>query len=158
MGEQLKNITDEDFMNKKTTKERAIKVISDKSGVLVPAILNNMKLTSQLGIDSLDHVEMTIGLEEEFDIEITDEDAEKWKTVVGVIKYIEGRFPPDKDFEQKPIRDDSKAFVKLPYNDYHKVVGILQRWLAHRLHAVNTEEVEKMHKVLLGLKVEGIEK
>ena len=131
---------------KKTTEERAIKVISDKSGVSAPAILNNMKLTSQLGIDSLDHVEMTIGLEEEFDIEITDEDTENWKTVADVIEYIEGR--------QEPIRDDSKAFVKLPYNDYHKVVGILQRWLAHRLHAVNTEEVEEMHKVLLGLKVE----
>ena len=131
---------------KKTTEERAIKVISDKSGVSAPAILNNMKLTSQLGIDSLDHVEMTIGLEEEFDIEITDEEADKWKTVADVIEYIEGR--------QEPIRDDSKAFVKLPYNDYHKVVGILQRWLAHRLHAVNTEEVEEMHKVLLGLKVE----
>jgi acyl carrier protein len=46
-----------------------------------------------LGADSLDTVELVMALEEEFDIEIPDEDAEKMTTVADAIKYLESHVP-----------------------------------------------------------------
>ena len=49
------------------------------------------RLAQDLGADSLDRVELITQLEEEFDIEITDEDAEKMKRVQDVVVYVERR-------------------------------------------------------------------
>ena len=46
-----------------------------------------------LGADSLDTVELVMALEEEFDLEIPDEDAEKMTTVADAIKYLESHVP-----------------------------------------------------------------
>jgi acyl carrier protein len=48
-------------------------------------------LRDDLGADSLDCVELVMLVEEEFDIEIADEDAENWKTVQDVVSYVESR-------------------------------------------------------------------
>jgi acyl carrier protein len=41
-----------------------------------------------LGLDSLDHVELTMSLEEEFGIDISDEDADKWKTEEATVQHL----------------------------------------------------------------------
>ena len=52
-------------------------------------VKEDSKFIEDLGADSLDVVELVMALEEKFDIEITDEDAEKILTVADAIKYIE---------------------------------------------------------------------
>lgn len=50
-------------------------------------------LVDDLGFDSLDIVEVTMGIEEKFDIQIGDEIATQWKTVGDIVIYLEGVLP-----------------------------------------------------------------
>lgn len=61
---------------------------SDKAAV-VPANLGEDATLESFDVDSLDRVELVMAYEEEFGIEITDEDAEAWKTVGDVIGYLQ---------------------------------------------------------------------
>ena len=63
--------------------------IIDKLGVEESQIAPEASFIDDLGADSLDTVELIMALEEEFDLEIPDEDAEKMTTVGEAIKYIE---------------------------------------------------------------------
>lgn len=63
-------------------------VIADKLEVEPSKITPEANFTDDLGADSLDVVELVMALEEEFDIEIPDEEAEKLTTVQSVIDYI----------------------------------------------------------------------
>ena len=72
---------------KKATK-RVKKVIMEQLGVKEEQITDNASFVDDLGADSLDTVELVMALEEEFDCEIPDEEAEKITTVEEVIKYI----------------------------------------------------------------------
>lgn len=67
--------------------ERAIKVLKEQLGV--SEINNTDRLDEDLGGDSLDLIETTMALEDEFGIEIPDEFAEQWITVQNVLDYIE---------------------------------------------------------------------
>ena len=64
-------------------------VIIDKLGVEEDKIVPEASFVDDLGADSLDTVELIMQLEEEFGIEIPDEDAEKMTTVKSVVDYIE---------------------------------------------------------------------
>ena len=64
-------------------------IIAEQLGVKPEEVTPAASFVDDLGADSLDTVELIIALEEEFNIEIPDEDAEKMKTVGDVIKYIE---------------------------------------------------------------------
>ena len=64
-------------------------IISDQLGVKKEQGTNDAKFIDDLGADSLDTVELIMALEEEFGIEIPDEDAEKMVTVGEAVKYIE---------------------------------------------------------------------
>ena len=64
------------------------KIIVDQLGVDESKITENSSFVDDLGADSLDIVELIMAFEEEFDIEIPDEDAEKMKTVGDAIKYL----------------------------------------------------------------------
>lgn len=64
------------------------KIISKKLDIKIEKIFNNASFLEDLGADSLDIVELIMALEEEFDIEILDEDAEKINTVQKSIDYI----------------------------------------------------------------------
>lgn len=66
-------------------------VISDKLEVEASKITPEANFTDDLGADSLDVVELVMALEEEFDIEIPDEEAEKLQTVQAVIDYIDAK-------------------------------------------------------------------
>lgn len=71
------------------TLERVKKIIVDRLGVDESEIKEEASFKDDLGADSLDVVELVMELEDEFDLEISDEDAEKIATVGDVIKYIE---------------------------------------------------------------------
>tara|TARA_B100001996_G_scaffold361482_1_gene328251 strand:+ start:292 stop:525 length:234 start_codon:yes stop_codon:yes gene_type:complete len=64
-------------------------VIIDKLGVEESAITKEAHFVDDLGADSLDTVELIMEFEEEFGIEIPDEDAEKITTVANALEYIE---------------------------------------------------------------------
>ena len=66
------------------------RIIMEELGVDPAKVTNDASFVDDLGADSLDTVELVMAFEEEFDIEITDEDAEKMRTVADVIKYVSG--------------------------------------------------------------------
>ena len=66
-------------------------IVVDQLGVDEDQVTEDASFVDDLGADSLDTVELIMALEEEFDIEIPDEDAQKIKTVKDVIEYIESK-------------------------------------------------------------------
>ncbi len=70
--------------------DRVKKIIVDQLGANPEQVTPEASFIDDLGADSLDTVELVMALEEEFDIEIPDEDAEKIATVGHAIEYIEG--------------------------------------------------------------------
>ena len=64
-------------------------IIVEQLGVEEGEVTNSASFTDDLGADSLDIVELVMAFEEEFDIEIPDEDAEKISTVQEAVDYIE---------------------------------------------------------------------
>lgn len=68
--------------------ERVKKIIVDRLGVEESIVTPEATFKDDLGADSLDVVELVMELEDEFDMEISDEDAEKIVTVGDVVEYI----------------------------------------------------------------------
>jgi acyl carrier protein len=71
--------------------ERIKSIIVEQLGVSMEEVTREASFIEDLGADSLDIVELIMALEEEYDIEIPDEDAEKIQTVQDVISYVESR-------------------------------------------------------------------
>lgn len=71
--------------------EKVKSIIVDQLGVKAEEVVPTASFVEDLGADSLDTVELVMALEEEFGIEIPDEDAEKMTTVAEAIKYIESK-------------------------------------------------------------------
>ena len=69
--------------------DRIKAIIAEQLGVKQEEVIDQAKFIDDLGADSLDTVELVMALEEEFGIEIPDEDAEKMVSVGDAIKYIE---------------------------------------------------------------------
>lgn len=69
-------------------KERVKEIIIEQLGVDADQVTEDASFVDDLGADSLDTVELVMALEEEFDIEIPDEDAEKITTVRDAIEYL----------------------------------------------------------------------
>ncbi len=63
--------------------------IAEQLGVAADEVTPDASFIEDLGADSLDIVELVMALEEEFNVEISDEDAEKIRTVKDVVTYIE---------------------------------------------------------------------
>ena len=74
-----------------TVLERVSKVIVDRLGVDESEVKLEASFRDDLGADSLDVVELVMELEDEFDMEISDEDAEKISTIGDAIAYIESK-------------------------------------------------------------------
>ena len=68
--------------------ERVKEIIVEQLGVDADQVTVNASFVDDLGADSLDTVELVMALEEEFDVEIPDEDAEKITTVNDAISYL----------------------------------------------------------------------
>ncbi len=70
--------------------EKKVKeIIVEQLGVAPDEVTDEASFVEDLGADSLDTVELVMAFEEEFSIEISDEDAEKIKTVHDAVSYIE---------------------------------------------------------------------
>ena len=74
-----------------SVEEKVKEIIIDQLGVDEKQVNSEASFIDDLGADSLDTVELVMALEEEFDIEIPDEDAEKIATVQNAVDYIKGQ-------------------------------------------------------------------
>ena len=70
--------------------DKVKKIIVDKLGVDESEVTNEASFTNDLGADSLDTVELIMEFEKEFDLSITDEQAENIQTVGNAIEFLEG--------------------------------------------------------------------
>jgi acyl carrier protein len=75
-------------MTTKSVEERVKEIICEQLGVEEGEVTPAAKFIEDLGADSLDTVELVMAFEEEFDLEIPDEDAEKITTVGDAVQYI----------------------------------------------------------------------
>lgn len=74
-----------------TVEQRVIKIVAEQLGVNENEVKKEQSFVDDLGADSLDTVELVMALEEEFEAEIPDEEAEKITTVQQAIDYIEAQ-------------------------------------------------------------------
>lgn len=78
-------------MSEKSIEEKVKDIIVEQLGVNPEQVTLTASFIEDLGADSLDTVELVMAFEEEFGVEVPDEDAEKLQIVGDVIKYIEER-------------------------------------------------------------------
>jgi len=78
-------------MDRKELEKKVIEIIADKLGKNENEISLDSQFIADLGADSLDVVELIMGFEDAFGIEIPDEDAEKISTVKDAVDYIEAK-------------------------------------------------------------------
>ena len=72
-----------------TTLERVQAIVVDRLGVEADQVVESAEFIGDLDADSLDLVEVIMAMEQEFDLEIKDEDAENIRTVNDAVKYID---------------------------------------------------------------------
>ncbi len=72
-----------------TNQERLIEIIAQQLGIDSDNVTPDASFMEDLGADSLDTVELVMALEEEFDLEIPDSDAEKIQTVQDALDYLD---------------------------------------------------------------------
>lgn len=75
-------------MSDKSIEERVKDIIVDQLGVSADQVTADAKFVEDLGADSLDTVELVMALEEEFDVEVPDDEAEKLQAVKDVVSFI----------------------------------------------------------------------
>ena len=73
------------------TLERVKKVVVDRLKVSADEVTETASFMDDLGADSLDVVDLVIGFEDEFEVQIPDEDAEKITTVKQAVEYIDAK-------------------------------------------------------------------
>jgi acyl carrier protein len=78
----------EEYTSMSTVEDRVRKIVVEQLGVKEEEVTNEASFVDDLGADSLDTVELVMALEEEFDTEIPDEEAEKITTVQQAVDYI----------------------------------------------------------------------
>lgn len=74
-----------------TTEEKLRTIVADQLMVDTSDVTENANLVEDLGADSLDLVELTMSVEEGFDLEIEDDDAERWKTYGDALRYVNSK-------------------------------------------------------------------
>jgi len=75
-------------VTKPSIEERVTKIVCDQMGTTPDKVSRDTSFINDLGADSLDTVELVMEFEDEFEISIPDEDAEKIQTVGSAIEYI----------------------------------------------------------------------
>ncbi|HEY1121325.1 acyl carrier protein [Luteolibacter arcticus] len=78
-------------MSEKSIEDRVKDIIVDQLGVNADQVTLEAKFIEDLGADSLDTVELVMAFEEEFEIEVPDEEAEKLQSVGDVVTYIKSQ-------------------------------------------------------------------
>ncbi len=77
--------------------ERVKAIIADQLMVDIEQVTDSASFTDDLGADSLDTIELVMEFEDEFSLEIPDEDAEKLTTVLDAVAYLEQRLAENED-------------------------------------------------------------
>ncbi|MFM2242016.1 MAG: hypothetical protein RLZ97_871 [Verrucomicrobiota bacterium] len=77
-------------MSDKSIEDRVKDIIVEQLGVNADQVTPEAKFIEDLGADSLDTVELVMAFEEEFEIEVPDEEAEKLQSVGDVVTYVQG--------------------------------------------------------------------
>jgi len=70
-------------------KDKVTEIIVEQLGVNADQVTAEAKMTEDLGADSLDAVELVMAIEEEFDIEVPDDEAEKLNSIGDIYAYVE---------------------------------------------------------------------
>ncbi len=78
-------------MTNPTVEDRVKKIVCDQMGTTPDKVNKETSFINDLGADSLDTVELVMEFEDEFEISIPDEDAEKIQTVGNAVDYIESK-------------------------------------------------------------------
>ena len=78
-------------MSEKSIQDKVTDIIVEQLGVNPEQVTLTASFIEDLGADSLDTVELVMAFEEEFSVEVPDEDAEKLQTVKDVVDYIESK-------------------------------------------------------------------
>lgn len=78
-------------MSDKSIEDRVKEIIVDQLGVSADQVTLEAKFVEDLGADSLDTVELVMALEEEFDVEVPDDEAEKLQAVKDVVAFISSK-------------------------------------------------------------------
>jgi acyl carrier protein len=78
-------------VSENSIEERVIRIVCDQMGATPDKVTPETSFINDLGADSLDTVELVMEFEDEFEISIPDEDAEKIQTVGNAIEYIESK-------------------------------------------------------------------
>lgn len=81
------------MLSKEEIQTRVVKIVSEQLGVAEEKVVPDAKFIDDLGADSLDTVELVMALEDEFDCEIPDEEAEKITSVAQALDYIQSKQP-----------------------------------------------------------------
>ena len=74
-----------------SVEDKVKKIIAEKLGVEIEEVVPEASFVDDLGADSLDLVELIMSMEEEFDTDISDEDAEKIQTVQDAINFVQAQ-------------------------------------------------------------------
>ena len=88
---QTRQVSQKDITVMSTVEQQVKAIVAEQLGVKQEQVTSEASFVDDLGADSLDTVELVMALEEEFEIEIPDEDAEKITTVHQAIDYINER-------------------------------------------------------------------
>ena len=84
------------WFNGRSNMQRALEVVADKLGLEEKHFTKESRFIGDLGADSLDRVELVMALEDEYNIEICDEDADKILTINDMLSYLKERGVPTK--------------------------------------------------------------
>ena len=76
-------------MSDKSVLEKVTEIVVEQLGVNADQVKPEAKLVEDLGADSLDAVELVMAIEEEFNLEVPDEEAEKLQSIQDILSYIE---------------------------------------------------------------------
>lgn len=71
--------------------EKVVEIVANELNVSKDEITMDTHIQKDLGADSLDAVELMMALEEEFNIQISDEEAQKFATIKDIVSYLENR-------------------------------------------------------------------
>lgn len=99
-------------MSFESTQEQVKKIISEQLGVNKENLKENTSFVDDLGADSLDIVELVMAMEEEFNIEIPDEEAEKLKTLKDVFDYVEAKSSAENSTDKSSAEKNTKLNKK----------------------------------------------
>lgn len=87
----LRDLLENQAVSNTTIEERVIKIVCDQMGATADKVTMETSFINDLGADSLDTVELVMEFEDEFDITIPDEDAEKIQTIGTAVEYIQAK-------------------------------------------------------------------